>query len=80
MLAPPNYNLAYGTALPIFSILHNFGNSLVLDDRVRVVIPRYTIVMIRKFLALHPPQEFLVVRDHNQLKIGLCLSMLDDVL
>jgi len=60
--------------------LHHIGYRLLLDRGFLPLAPRHAIVVVAEVGALHFFQELFVVRDHNQLEVGLVPPRLDDVM
>ena len=59
--------------------LYHLRDRLPLDDRLLPVVPRHPVVRVAEVRTLHVSKEVLVVRDDDQLEVGLLLPRLDDV-
>jgi hypothetical protein len=58
---------------------HETRKTLLLNDALLVRISADPKVVVTKLIALHLPQELLVVSDDDHLEVRLMTSVLDDL-
>ena len=59
--------------------LHHLRDRLPLDDRLLSVVSRHPVIGVAEVRTLHISEEIFIVRNDDQLEIGLLLPRLDDV-